>query len=422
MNAYVLRSGIRIEPFRDDPGDVLVLGERVQTRRAALFSALGLRIVHVERPEEIRDTEFLVLYDYVYCSRPILKRFLKAVRAHRQSRRLALESNPQIEMALPMQELAELPPVREGGPPVYGLDLFYVNGTGAGTDTLAGLAAEVVPIRQRVFEVDPPFYVRVEAKNRIGLSRSYCMHLKHWTHVYLLNLAALMALPFDWFWRRLLWALWKVLTAFSLNPFKILRRLVVKGKGCSIHPTAVVEASVLGDRVSIGAQAVVRGCYIGSGTRIAETAKVIGSVVGEGAEVAWSAIVNLSVLYPGACVGTPGLQTALVGREAFVSSMVIPLDVKFRGGYVSVRHRGKTVVTRLTTLGQCFGHRTRVGANVMLDSGRAIPNDVDVLPDPTPMLRKIPENLEPGTAYVVRGGTLIPQEAGKVHPPDERLP
>ncbi len=208
----------------------------------------------------------------------------------------------------------------------------------------------------KVFEVDPPFYLRVEKKNRIGLSSSYCMHIKHWTHIYLLNFNALTSLPFEWFPRKLLWFLWRVLTAFTLNPFKIMRRVVIKGKKCSIHPTAWVEASVLGNGVSIGPGAIVRGSYVGDGVRIAEGAKVLGSVVGDGSEVTWHAIVNLSLLYPKACIGLPGVQTIFVGREAFISSMSMGIDVKFEGGYIGVRHQGKTVATRLTTLGPCFGH------------------------------------------------------------------
>jgi UDP-N-acetylglucosamine diphosphorylase / glucose-1-phosphate thymidylyltransferase / UDP-N-acetylgalactosamine diphosphorylase / glucosamine-1-phosphate N-acetyltransferase / galactosamine-1-phosphate N-acetyltransferase len=260
----------------------------------------------------------------------------------------------------------------------------------------------------KVFEVDPPFYLRVEKKNKIGLSGSYCMHLKHWTHIYLLNFNALTGLPFEWFPRKLLWFLWRVLTAFSVNPFKIMRRLVIRGKKCSIHPTAQVEASVLGNNVSIGAGALVRGSYIGDGARISEGAKVLGSVVGDGSEVTWNSILNLSLLYPKACVGIPGVQTVFVGRETFISSMAFVIDVKFQGGYIAVRHQGKTVNTRLTTLGPCFGHRVRIGAGVTVNCGREVPNDTAIIQDQEPLLSKLPEPAAPPGIYTVKKGTLSP--------------
>ena len=90
-----------------------------------------------------------------------------------------------------------------------------------------------------------------------------------------------------------------------------------------------------------------------------------------------------------------------------MSSMVLPLDLKFKGGYVSVRHRGETVTTRLTTLGPCLGHRVRIGAGVTINCGREIPNDVDILPASGSMLSRMPEELIPGRAYVVQQGTLV---------------
>ena len=412
MKAYILLSDVRISPFDDPPGEVMVLNRPVRERQEEILGRLGLEAVWIRGMEEVRETEFLFFPDYVYCSLACLKGFLKVVSKHRQSRRFALEANPQIELSEPMQDLTACPPLKEGGPALYAFDLYYFNGSDFGPEKLEDLPLEVVPIKQRVAEVDPPFYVRVKEKIRIGMSRSYCMQLKHWTHIYLLNFAALTGLPFEWFPRKLPWLLWRVLTAFTLNPFKLLRRLVIKDRKCSIHPTAVVEASVLGKGVSIAAHAVVRGCHIGDGARIGEAAKVLGSIVGSQAEIAWNSIVSLSVLYPNSCVGTPGVQTAVVGRETFVSSMVLPLDVKFKGGYVSVRHQGRTVTTRMTTLGPCFGHRSRVGAGVTVNCGREIPNDVDILPDPGFMLSRVPEGLLPGGSYVVKQGSLIPIDFG----------
>ena len=238
MKAFLIRSGIRLAPFDDPPDQALVLNRSVGEKRAEILNRLGLEVVPVNSMEEIRDTEFIVMWDYVYCSQACLKSFLRAVSRHRQSRRLALESNPQIEMSLPMQDLHVLPPVREGGPEIYGFDLFYVCESDFDASRLSQIAPEVVPAKMRVAEVDPPLYVRIKDKNRIGMSPTYCMHLKHWTHIYLLNYAALTGLPFEWGLRRLPWLLWRILTGFTLNRHKLAARLVIKGKRCSIHPTA----------------------------------------------------------------------------------------------------------------------------------------------------------------------------------------
>jgi carbonic anhydrase/acetyltransferase-like protein (isoleucine patch superfamily) len=178
-----------------------------------------------------------------------------------------------------------------------------------------------------------------------------------------------------------------------------------------------VEASVLGNNVSVGAGALIRGSYVGDGARISEGAKVLGSVVGDGSEVTWNSILNLSLLYPRACVGIPGLQTVFVGRETFVSSMAFVIDVKFQGGYIGVRHQGKTVNTRLTTLGPCLGHRVRIGAGVTINCGREIPNDTAIIQDQDPLLSKLPEPTARPGIYTVKKGTLSPVGGLPAAPP-----
>jgi len=412
MKAYILDSGIRISPFNDPPGRAFVLNRRAEERCQEILKRHGLEVVPIQSYDEIKDTEFFLLMDYVYFSPHCFHLFYKSVLRHRESRTIALRSNAQIEMASPMQDLRILPSQEQGTPPLVAFDLYYIQDPSFHPDKLREIPAEEIPVKMRTIQVPPPFYVRVKELVRIGMSKTYCTHLKHWTHIYLLNFAALTALPFEWFPRRLPWLLWRVLTAFSLNRFRIMRRLFVKGKHCSIHPTAVVEASVLGNNVSIGAHAVVRGSCLGNNVRLLEAAKVYGSIIGDNSELAWNSIVNMSVLYPRSCTGIPGVQTAMLGEEAFVSSMVLPLDVKFQGGYVSVRHNGRTIRTNLTTLGPCFGHRVRVGAGVIINSGREIPNDIDILPDPGGMLSRIPDSLVPGHSYIVKGGTLVDASPG----------
>ena len=414
MKAYVLRTGTSIAPFDDPPGEAMVLNRPMGQRRTETLERHGLEVVHIGSLDEIEETEYFLLMDYVYFSPHCFRLFYKTAMRDRTSKVLALRSNAQTEMASPMQELRTFPAENPQEPPLVLFDLYYINERARTVDPawLRGVPAEEIPAKVRVHEVDPPFYVRVKEKTRIGMSKTYCMHIRHWTHLYLLNFWALTALPFEWFPKKLVWFLWRVLTAFSLCRAKIARRLVIKGKHCRIHPSAVVELSVLGDNVTIGPHAVVRGSYLGDGVRVNEASKILGSIVGDHSDIAWNSVVSMCVLYPRTSVGIPGLQTAMTGRETFVSSMTCPLDVKFQGGYVSVRHDGKTFRTNLTTLGPCFGHRVRIGAGVMINCGRQIPSDVDILPDPGGMLSRIPDSLAPGRTYIVKGGTLVEVEQG----------
>ena len=90
--------------------------------------------------------------------------------------------------------------------------------------------------------------------------------------------------------------------SFSTDPRKLIRRFVQKGKGCTIHPSAVVEGCLLGDYVTIGANAVVRGCVLRDGARVEELAIVEGSVLSEGAVVQRQGMVKYAVLSEDAAV------------------------------------------------------------------------------------------------------------------------
>jgi mannose-1-phosphate guanylyltransferase len=64
-----------------------------------------------------------------------------------------------------------------------------------------------------------------------------------------------------------------------------LHRSVVVGGGCRIGSRAVLEDSVVWDRVQIGDGARLKGCILGDGVRIGAHASLSGLVLGSGAVV-----------------------------------------------------------------------------------------------------------------------------------------
>ncbi len=228
----------------------------------------------------------------------------------------------------------------------------------------------------------------------------------HWLQVMWANLLGLG--PF--LWRGLMGrnivevffkGLFAVFRARSFRPHRVGAKLGRSGKGCRIHPSAVVEGCWLGDNVEIGANAVVRGCVIGNGALIEDLAMVEFSVLDAGARVQRQGMVKFSTLGPGSAAG--GLmQLGVLDQYAALKRTGVLMDVSFGQG-VSVNAGGERIAAPLAMAGCCVGKGATVGAGVQVAAGRCVPAGLTVVPGPSSTLLRIPEGLD-GLVMVVDGG------------------
>jgi hypothetical protein len=188
----------------------------------------------------------------------------------------------------------------------------------------------------------------------------------------------------------------------SVRPERIAARLGRRGRGCRVHPSAVVEGCWLGDDVQIGAGAVVRGCVMGDGAAVEDLALVEFSVLGAGARVQRQGMLKFSVAHTDSSIGGV-MQLGVLDRGAAVKRGALMMDMAF-GQQVRVRHRGVLTAAPLGLAGVCVGKDTLVGAGVQIAGGRAVPAGVQITADANVLVR-IPDPL-PGEKLVVRGGTL----------------
>ena len=233
-----------------------------------------------------------------------------------------------------------------------------------------------------------------------------------------------------WHWSQLLWAnllglgpfLWRgllgrniievafktsfaALRAGSVRPLKLGAKLGHRGKGCRIHPSAVVEGCWLGNDVEIGANAVVRGCVLGNGAAVEDLAMVEFSVLDAGARVQRQAMVKFSTLGVGSAVG--GLmQLGVLDQNAALKRTGVLMDISFGQG-VSVNVGDTRYAAPLAMLGCCIGEGSTVGAGVAIAAGRCIPPDLTIVGGPATTVTRIPEGIT--GLVVVRDGTVKPR-------------
>jgi carbonic anhydrase/acetyltransferase-like protein (isoleucine patch superfamily) len=269
----------------------------------------------------------------------------------------------------------------------------------------------VVDPQEQVREIPVPRAWADPGKESVTVAAStrLALHLTHRTHLLQANLAAIGAQLV----RSLGGSKWKLVLRFLWERLRYGRRRLFStvGKGCKIHPTALVEGCSLGDGVEVGAYAIVRGAVLGDGAVVEDGAHVQVCVLGPKARVARQTSVFSSVLLEGSHSAQSVMQVSVLGRHTATTSASWFQDVRF-GKTIRVEGRGGAdgpgglLDSGTRFLGCDVGHNCVVGAGVQAAPGRMIPNDCTVIADPAPVLRKVGEGAV-GTV-LVREGVLVP--------------
>ncbi len=255
--------------------------------------------------------------------------------------------------------------------PGSGGGLAYLSNGGAGSLEQRLAAAPVV-------EMDP--LERMVGMGPGGMEIPVSDHLflpiRHWVHLLWCNLLGLG--PRIWHQSvgsHPAWALlrlsWAALRSGSTRPEKIAAHCVYRGKGSRVHPSAVVEGSVLLPGASVEAQAVVRGSILGPGSVVEALALCEGCVLGESAVVQRQAMLKFSVLGDRAMVGGV-TQLSVLGAGSSLKSGAYGMDQSLEGG-VRIRTSDGLVTAPMGMAGLCLGAGALVGSGVWVAPGREVP-------------------------------------------------
>lgn len=391
FRGVVLPSNGRVEGLDEDPAAVTWLGLPLAARQERAFLGAGLR----PGPDDPSLERIIVSADAAVTS--------QAVRAMGI---LGRTTGTPVRF-LPGGELGSLLGRCDLGR--KGLLAAYVP---AGFQVTADLLEQVPTMeldpRERVIDFPIQRGNRGQEILKIPLADQLLFPMGHWLQVLWANLLGLG--PFLWAeltgrtLPTIIWRLtWAAIRAGSTDPFRVGAVLGRRGERVRVHPRAVVEGSWLGDGVEIGANAVVRGCVLADGARVEDGAIVEAAVLGAGALVQRQAIVKYAVLSPRASVAG-AIQLGVMGREASTKYGTVLLDMA-PGQGVRVRAGGGLHSVPWDMAGVCVGPGTFLGFGVHVAPGRAIPGGLEILPPPTSLLHRIPEDLPPGR-YVTRDGTL----------------
>lgn len=388
MRVFVEPSGRRIAPFDDPPGEALIGNRRLADRLDEAIRGAGL--TRVEQPEP----PCLVVPDTLWATAGALRKFVAG--AAGRDAVLVLAHCRFGDASTPVQ-----PHVTKVADGFRFEKIRFVSGAGAEPVEV------VIDPEEDPFDVPAPPYLDSETL-AFGLPKDVVMTLHHWVHILWANLfiGAVDArnTPKSVMIRRGLWA---AVRAMSLNKWRVMGKFNVIGKGCDIHPTAVVEMCTIGDNVTIGPFARVFASTLGDGAQVWAGGHCELSTVGPEAVITEMSTLRFSVLYPEAVVGQYLMQMCVLGRKALTTGAAFSMDLNFDQN-IRVPLDGALHDTGTRFLGSAFGHRARIGTGFWLASGRMIPNDYFVIRSADHVVSKIPEGLAGRNPLAVQGRTLTP--------------
>lgn len=424
MKAYVLKTGTRILPFDEDVGEAAVGNVRLADWQSRILRDHGFEVVPIDRLEEATETPCLLVQDKLFFSHWALRHFLKKARVAGRSVGAAMPEGGYTAFTRACQEY----PARDDATAeakIVPYALWYL--TERPTEALLrSVASIVITIEDRPLAMGDIDYMGVANLATPSFNFAALLHMEHWVHIWMANL---FAIPLEWIrllFRTTTWSawmrvglvnwlkivpriLWGAVRGLTLDPYKIFWNVFggfnVMGKKCNIHPTAVVEGSILGDRVKVGPFCIVQASILGDDVKIAGQTVVAASVMGRKSTTSTQGIFAASMCYEEAMTGRA--QLVVQGRRSFMAGLSRFFDTKL-GEEVKVEHKGKIVGSGLAFLGGAVGHRARIGAGVWLGTARSVPNDYKVILDPQHTISTIPTDLDPKAFHTVDHGVLTP--------------
>ena len=392
MNAFCVQTTTRVAPFGDSVSEIRVGAQTLAEAQAEALAEAGFTLLDVPPT----SGSVLLFSDRTWFT-PAILRVLRDV----EHGRVQIEDQGWLAW---LDETQDMP---EAG--VYELGISR-----DGVVPFSDLPAVVLSIEFNDLGLDAPHSSMAHAYERpFRVGDAMVQQIDHWNHIVRVNhlcLAARMETArADWesaglFGRmfRILRILWR---ARSFNGWKIASAMTERGTDVQVHPTAVVEFSVLGDGCDIGPHAVVRGSIIGPGAKVDSHANVNASVVDSGAKVGRFAFLNLCTVYPKAFVSSgDGFQASVFGRESFIAWGATILDLSF-GAPIKIETDGPgsaRVSSGHHFLGAAIGHRAVVGHGVKIRYGASVPNDGMIVDGKMQLREWGPRDID-GPAVVVDG-------------------
>ncbi|MFZ2960171.1 MAG: hypothetical protein WA705_25090 [Candidatus Ozemobacteraceae bacterium] len=407
MRAYIIATHTIIEPFNDPIGETLLLDRPFKRVQEEALKAAGLEPVPVSSLRDIptsNDSRIIsesaiILHDTLFSTSRLFTEMLKLTTGLVKPFQVWAKKGLFTRLLGILQEQSE-------NEEAVAFPLWYVP-AGTSPDALSDAAPLVLDIDEDSYAGNFPEHMIKKEGYRFGVTSRPIMAVTHALHLALANMAANFARLAEL--KKMSWPqkIYTLLKARSINKFRILSAVSRIHPEAEVHPTAVIEGSVIEKGAKIGAHAVVRFSYVGKNAFIDDQAGIKFSVVGNGAYIANNCVLFFTTVYPRAFLISGPYQFSLFGYDSAMMN-AIPSDYRLDGEAISVRTSRGVVSTGLKFVGSVIGHRTKIAAGVIVAPGRMVPNDLQILPDPARVLTTVSPGTPLNRPLFLIDGKLVP--------------
>jgi acetyltransferase-like isoleucine patch superfamily enzyme len=388
MKAYLVKNRTPLPPFQKAASQVRFRGVTVASRLRAQLEAHGLDVIERDALDMVAiEPDSIAVQDDVVLSSGFLRRLFSAIPNRRRNYQCAIDGSrfTLFSSKSAPASLRKLP-------------LYYFGAT----DPKAKLEAlEMTPPSILAFEQGLPPRIHRMTDLCVYFLDYYAVQLEYWfdiqtaSSLYCREFVANLLRPFC---AMLPAALVSRITRYPW----LMKRCNSIGKNPRIHPTAILEGSVIGDGVEIGPFSYVRSSVIADGAVLTERSSVKSSYLGENSFLMGSDVVNSYVGAETAIFG-PMLYNVVFGERSFLSGGSGFADFILGAGSINATIDGKDVPSNLSFLGSAVGDDCFLGANLIFAPGRTIPDGTRLLDHG--LIKSVPTT--PGGAYVLSGAKLL---------------
>jgi hypothetical protein len=369
---YRVREGRRLHGFGDPVPEVPVLGRPLGELQRLHVEANGGELRDVDSREAITDESYFVFDEDLFFTREYIAGMLKIAGRSATSLRFGVEPNSFNERFVLPHEPDPAGNLR--------FNLFRIT-SGSSPPRDVTVPQEVFPSR-----VPLPAQIVREGVYSCDQCPAFVSRMASPFHLLQVNLAANLnrlatlrsRLP-----QRLIDRVAPLHSTLYRRALRSLNRL---GRGCRIHPTAVLENAVLEDGVTVGAHSIVRHSYVGAGTTLNDNVSVVQSVLGRNNVVASGNVINLCMTYDDVFLIHGPYQFSIFGRSSAVFA-VINCDIRLDQRTIVIPTDVGMLDSMQPLLGIAYGHRSKVGGGNIIAAGRIVPNDRSIAPPPTILLK-----------------------------------
>lgn len=369
-NFYRIVSGKTLHSFKDAIADVTLVDTTLASHQNAVISSLEGRLIEVESHADIKEeTPYFYFDENLFFTLEFAKKALEKSKDTSNSIQYCLAHNT-------FNERFVLPHCLEENELIL-FDFFMINPK----------AKEVtkVVLEQEIFEnfVELPNQIVKGRKFHMDQCDTFASHIISPFHLLQVNLA--LNLNRSIRLQRLIPKKWRAKTQ-SKWTFKALKRLNKIGKNVSIHPTAIIEGSVIGANSIVGANAVVRLSIIGENCKLSENTAVMNSVIGNGTHISNSNYILNCVTDEEVFLIHGPYQFSIFGKNVACFA-VINADIRLDQQNIKIPTSLGVIDSKQPLLGIAYGHRSKTGGGSIIAAGRIVPNDYIINPPDSIILK-----------------------------------